>query len=153
MRIQLSNNFNLSEFIRSDTARRLGVKNEPSDVEIVRLGLLCETILQPLRDHFGPVSVLSGYRCPVVNSAVGSSNRSAHPWGFAADVLIPGATSRQVVEWVRDNVDDYDQAIDEFGEWAHLAIAQPVTGEHRRQVLEAYTIEQSTHYRMIRSAS
>ena len=88
--MQLSNNFRLSEFTRTDTAKRLGIVNECSSVEqVLNLAYLCHTVLQPLRDRFGPIRINSGYRCPELNEAVGGVANSHHLRGEAADIYLP----------------------------------------------------------------
>jgi len=49
--MKLSRNFSLAELIKSDTAIRLGIDNNPNADQIEKLKLLCENILQPVRDH------------------------------------------------------------------------------------------------------
>ena len=88
--MQLSTNFRLSEFTRSDTAKRLGIVNECSSVEqVLNLAYLCHMVLQPLRDRFGPIRITSGYRCPELNRAVGGVKNSQHLRGEAADIHLP----------------------------------------------------------------
>ena len=60
--MKLSRNFTLQELIKSDTAVRKGIDNNPNADQIEKLKTLCETILQPVRDHFGRVKVTSGFR-------------------------------------------------------------------------------------------
>jgi len=68
--MNLSANFTLKELTKSDTATRLGIDNTPDEAVIESLRLLCENILQPVRDHFGkPVKISSGYRSPELNSS------------------------------------------------------------------------------------
>ena len=47
--MKLSRNFSLSELIKSDTAIRRGIDNNPNADQIEKLKLLCENILQPVR--------------------------------------------------------------------------------------------------------
>ena len=90
--MQLSTNFRLSEFTRSDTVKRLGIENECSSVEqVLNLAYLCHMVLQPLRDRFGPIRITSGYRCPELNKAVGGVKNSRHMRGEAADIHVPSA--------------------------------------------------------------
>ena len=94
--MQLSNNFRLSEFTRSDTAKRLGIENECSSVEqVLNLAYLCHMVLQPLRDRFGPIRINSGYRCPELNRAVGGASNSLHMRGEAADIYLPSVEKGQ----------------------------------------------------------
>ena len=63
--MQLSKNFSLNEMTRSQTATRKGIDNSPSGTHQSNLVLLCQNILQPLRDYYGrPLRVSSGYRSP-----------------------------------------------------------------------------------------
>ena len=66
--MELSRNFSLQELIKSDTAIRLDINNNPSSGQIEKLKALCENILQPVRDHFGRVKITSGFRVEVVSS-------------------------------------------------------------------------------------
>ena len=60
--MNLTRNFTLSELIKSDTAIRKGINNNPNAEQIEKLKALCENILQPVRDHFGRVKITSGFR-------------------------------------------------------------------------------------------
>jgi zinc D-Ala-D-Ala carboxypeptidase len=53
--MNLSRNFTLQELIKSDTAIRKGIDNNPNADQVEKLKLLCERVLQPVRDHFGRV--------------------------------------------------------------------------------------------------
>ena len=57
--MKLSRNFTLQEMIKSDTAIRLDIDNNPNADQVEKLKSLCENILQPVRDHFGRVKVTS----------------------------------------------------------------------------------------------
>ena len=71
--MNLSRNFSLQELIKSDTAIRKGINNNPNSGQIEKLKALCENILQPVRDHFGRVKVTSGFRSVDLCLAIGSS--------------------------------------------------------------------------------
>ena len=63
--MQLSEHFELAEFLVSETAARLGIANEPTPEVIENLRRLCQLVLQPLRVKTGrPVVITSGYRSP-----------------------------------------------------------------------------------------
>ena len=76
--MQLSRNFSLQELIKSDTAIRMDINNNPNSGQIEKLKLLCENILQPVRDHFGRVKVTSGFRSEKLCLAIKSSVNSQH---------------------------------------------------------------------------
>ena len=88
--MNLSRNFTLSELIKSDTAIRKGINNNPNAEQIEKLKLLCENILQPVRDHFGRVKVTSGFRSSELCVAIGSSVNSQHAKAEAADFEVIG---------------------------------------------------------------
>ena len=53
--------FALKEFVKSNTAARLGIDNNPSEDVKKNIELLVEKILDPLRESFGkPIIVTSG---------------------------------------------------------------------------------------------
>ena len=111
---QLSENFTLKELTKSDTATRLDLDNTPNEEQIESLRLLCENILQPVRDHFGkPVKISSGFRAPAVNQATGGSATSDHCKGQAVDFEIDGLSNPDVAQWIMDNL-TYSQLILEF---------------------------------------
>lgn len=126
--MNLSANFTLKELTKSDTATRLGLDNTPGEAEIESLRLLCEKVLQPVRDHFGKsVTVNSGYRSPESNAAVNGSKTSDHCKGQAADIEIPGVPNAELAQWIMDNC-DYTQLILEFytqgipdSGWVHVS--------------------------------
>ena len=50
--MKLSQNFSLKELTASQTAQRHGISNQPTDEHIENLKLLCENVLQPVRDEW-----------------------------------------------------------------------------------------------------
>ena len=84
--MKLSKNFSLAELCKSQTATRMGLDNNPSEDEQENLRLLCERVLQPVRDHFNHVvTISSGYRNEILSKKIGSSSKSQHCKGEAAD--------------------------------------------------------------------
>ena len=126
--MNLSANFSLKELTRSDSATRLGIDNTPNQETIDNLKMLCEKVLQPVREHFGKsVTVNSGYRSPESNAAVGGSKTSDHCKGQAADIEIAGVANADLAKWIMDNL-DYTQLILEFytqgipdSGWVHVS--------------------------------
>jgi hypothetical protein len=126
--MQLSPNFSLTEMVKSETALRHGLENTPGKAEIAAMRLLCEKVLQPVRDHYGTgVKVNSGFRHPDVNAAVGGSKTSDHCKGQAADIEIPGVANADLAVWIMENL-DYTQLILEFytpgildSGWVHVS--------------------------------
>jgi len=131
--MNLSANFSLKELTKSDTATRLGIDNTPDEETIDNLKILCEKVLQPVRDHFGkPIKISSGYRSPELNSspAVGGSKTSDHCKGMAVDFEIEGLSNPEVATWIMENL-TYSQLILEFyvqgqpnSGWIHVSYNQ-----------------------------
>ena len=90
--------FTLSEFFRSSTAAKNGIKNEPSidaRATIARnINLLVDNVLEPIRVMVRtPIIITSGYRSPQVNRLVGGVDNSQHMSGYAADFHVKGHIS------------------------------------------------------------
>ena len=151
--MQLSKNFSLPELTKSQTAERKGIDNTPSPTHQENLQLLCEMILQPVRDHFNRVvSVSSGYRSPALCEAIGSKITSQHAKGQAADFEIYGLSNQELANYVKDNL-DYDQLILEYwtpespnNGWVHCSFNSK---GNRKEYLRAYKNEGKTKYEHI----
>jgi|TARA_B100001094_G_scaffold200441_1_gene194493 uncharacterized protein YcbK (DUF882 family) len=139
--LKLSENFSLQELLKSQTALRKGIDNKPTDPSVItNLQVLCEKVLQPIRDHFArPVVINSGYRCPKLNKAIGSSSKSQHTKGEAADIEIPGLSNKELAEYIEDNL-PFDQLILEFyngvdpnSGWVHVSYVGD--SDNRKQTL------------------
>jgi hypothetical protein len=148
--MNLSKNFTLSEMTKSEMALRHDMDNTPGEAEIASLKLLCEKVLQPIRDHYGKgVKVNSGFRHPEVNAKVGGSKTSDHCRGQAADIEIPGVANAELAKWIVDNL-DFRQVILEFytpgiadSGWVHVSY---VAEDNKKQVLTAVKRDGKTVY-------
>lgn len=136
--MQLSKSFNLIEFTSSETASRRGIDNNPPIEVINNLTLLCQHVLQPLRDTYAkPINITSGYRSPKLNKAIGGSATSDHTLGRAADIQVPRQDYLKVFSILKSL--EFDQLIWEFGDsvapnWIHVSFRH---GANRKQVLKA----------------
>lgn len=133
MTTRLSEYFTLEEMILSQTAARRGYDNRPAEPIVRRLAALCREVLDPAREHLGPLRISSGYRSPALNAAVGGSRSSAHCLGYAADVIPLQSTKRELAWWLSKNV-AFDQLILEFGTpeepaWIHVSIDPRLRGQ------------------------
>ena len=142
--MNLSKSFTLNELTKSQEALRLGITNIPNEEQILNLKILCEKILQPIRDFYGmPVSVSSGFRSPELCKAIGSSSTSQHTRGEAADFEIFSIANKDLAEFIVANL-DYDQCILEFWNenepnsgWVHCSYSSKY---NRRQYLKAQKV-------------
>lgn len=150
--MKLSKNFSLAEFTRSQTATRRGIDNTPKGQHLEAAKTLFEKVVQPIRDHFGPTRLNSGYRSPDLNKAVGGSKTSQHCQGEAADLEVPGVSNYDVAKWIEDNL-EYDQLILEFytpgipnSGWVHVSYNHD--GNQRKQSLTAMKENGKTVYKI-----
>ena len=130
--MNLSPNFTLEELTHTDHRE---FSNEPNDSETANLFRLAD-FLEQVKTLLGgkPIMVNSAFRSKQVNDAVGSKDSSAHRFGNACDIRVPGLTPDEVVKLVIASNLQYDQVIREFDRWTHIAI--PKEGENpRRQAL------------------
>ena len=151
--MKLTSNFSLSELTKSQTAERKGIDNTPSTEHQENLKLLCESVLQPVRDHFGKVvTISSGYRSPELCTAIGSKITSQHAKGQAADFEIFGVSNKALADYINSEL-YYDQLILEYWNesdpnsgWVHCSFSE---GNNRKQYLRAYKEDGKTKYEPI----
>ena len=151
--MKLSKNLTLSEVLISQTAKRLGLSNEPKQQHLESLKDISSCIFQPLRDHFKvPIHVSSGYRSLELNSAIGGSKSSQHMKGEALDLdadYYKGITNSQIFYFIKNNL-VFDQLIWEFGNsenpsWVHVSFSR---GNNRNKVMKAYKKDGRTSYEL-----
>jgi len=149
--MQLSKHLSLAEVVRSETAKRKGISNMPTDAHIANFKLLAEKVFEPIRTHFGkPIHISSGYRSEALNKAIGGSLTSQHCSGEAIDIDMDGTavTNAQIFNFIKDNL-NFDQMIWEFGtdtnpDWVHVSYES--TGKQRKQILKAIKKGGATSY-------
>jgi hypothetical protein len=154
--MKLSEHLDLSEVIRSESAKRNGISNMPTEQHIANFKLLAEKVFEPIRAHFRcPIHISSGYRSIELNRAVKGSLTSQHCQGEAIDIDMDstpnGVTNKMVFDYIKNNL-EFDQLIWEFGtnenpDWVHVSYES--TGKQRKQVLKAIRINGSTQYKQI----
>lgn len=132
--MKLSANFRLDEFERSQTALRHGINNAVPPHLLDNLRRLVVEILQPFRDHSGPITISSGYRCRTLNDRIGGSRNSQHMDALAADFRVQGERPLDTCRRLAAMPLPFDQLIHEFGGWTHVSAA-PRGRAPRRQLL------------------
>jgi zinc D-Ala-D-Ala carboxypeptidase len=154
--MKLSEHLDLSEVIRSESAKRNGISNMPTEQHIANLKLLADKVFEPIRAHFRcPIYISSAYRSIELNRAVKGSLTSQHCSGEAVDLDMDGTpngvTNKMVFDFIKNNL-EFDQLIWEFGtdsnpDWVHVSYES--TGKQRKQVLKAIRSNGSTQYKQI----
>jgi hypothetical protein len=151
--MKLSEHLDLSEVVRSESAKRKGISNMPTELHIANFKILAEKVFEPIREHFRcPIHISSGYRSKELNAAIGGSLTSQHCSGEAIDIDMDGTpngvTNRMVFDYIKDNL-EFDQLIYEFGDsnnpdWVHVSYG--TTGKQRKQILKAIRVNGKTSY-------
>jgi hypothetical protein len=118
--MNLTPNFTLEELTHTDHRE---FDNMPDADELANLYRLAD-FLEQVKVVLGnkPIMINSAFRCAEVNKAVGSSDKSQHRRGCAADIRVPGMTPDEVVTAIIESGLPYDQVIREFDRWTHVSI-------------------------------
>lgn len=126
--------FSWDELTKSDTAKKYGISNTPSEEEKRNLIALVMKVLDPLRDKYAkPVTVNSAYRSPFLNSKVGGSDFSQHVKGQAADITGGSKEENKILFNLLKDM-DFDQLINEQDySWIHVSYKR--IGYNRKQIL------------------
>lgn len=134
---KISENISFKEATFSQTAKKLKIKNEPSEEHLKNMKVVAENVFQPLRDWCGhAIRVNSFYRCEALNSAIRGSLNSQHIKGYAIDISSLGEkTNGELFEYIKENL-EFDQLIWEFGndespKWIHVSYVNKKTNRNR----------------------
>lgn len=131
--MKLSENFTLDELTHTDHREFDNVPNESELANLTRLAAFLETVKSAVGGK--PIIVNSAFRCKQVNDAVGSSDRSQHRLGCAADIRVPQMSPDEVVKAIIAANLPYDQVIREFDRWTHVSIPNTADAKPRGQKL------------------
>jgi hypothetical protein len=151
----ISEHVTYKEGVYSNTATRLGLKNEPTEAHLSNMELLSEKVFEPLRVHVnGPIKINSFYRGPELNKAIGGSGKSQHCNGQAMDIddTYGYMSNADMYEYIKKNL-SFDQMIWEFGtdsnpDWVHVSYVNEEA--NRNRCLLAYKDENNkTKYKTI----
>lgn len=151
----ISKHVTYKEGVYSNTAIRLGLKNEPTEAHLSNMELLSEKVFEPLRKHVnGPIKINSFYRGPELNKAIGGSSKSQHCNGQAVDIddTYGYMSNADMYNYIKKNL-SFDQMIWEFGtdknpDWVHVSYVNEEA--NRNRCLKAYKDENNkTKYKTI----
>jgi len=124
-------NFKYKEFVKSDTATRLGIDNTPNRQQWENIEKLAVNVLQPIRNKFGSIRITSGFRSEELCIAIGSFSMingkrvvtSNHARGEASDIepAVKGVTLMDLAEWSYNNLEFRTLICEYFPEgWIHI---------------------------------
>lgn len=130
--------FKFEEFVKSDTAERLGIDNEPKSETIINNIFNVMEVMDLIREEWTvycekngmqhpQIIVNSGYRSEPLNKSVGGSSTSSHMYGCAVDFRAKNWDNKALWEVVLYTLKKYNiewnQLIDECRlTWIHLDI-------------------------------
>ena len=154
--MKISDHITYAEAIHSNTAKRKGIDNTPSEAQVEAMRLLAEKIFEPLRKWVGgPIKVNSFFRSETLNESIGGASSSQHCKGQAIDIddVYGRKTNADMYHWIQANL-DYDQMIWEFGtdmqpNWIHVSYVSEE--KNRNKCLKAYKEHGKTKYKVISS--
>ena len=151
MNPNISEHISYAEATVSATGSRKGIKNDPPPETLAVMKVTAEKLFEPIRKYFGvPITILSFYRCPELNKAVGGAKNSQHVDGEAIDAqMTSGVTNRDLWDWLKTNPIEFDQIIYEFGDdnepdWIHMSYT--TRRKNRQQALRAIKVNGKTKY-------
>ena len=145
--------FTLKEVIKSETAVRKGIDNNP-DVKITsQLKMICRNIMDHIREHYDkPIRVTSGYRCVELNKSIGGSSRSQH-CALNDDAAIDfefydmDMDLEAVFKWITEESKlPFDQCIAEFLPHGWIHISYKAVGKNRGKITRAKKVNGKTQY-------
>lgn len=124
---KISDNISYREATHSDTAKRLNIKNDPTEDHLVNMILIAEKVFEPLREWCEhPIKINSMYRSEALNTALRGSKSSQHRIGQALDLDTLGEKSNaDLFNYISEHL-SYDQLIWEAGtdadpDWIHVS--------------------------------
>lgn len=148
--MKLSKYLSYAEAVKSQTATRKGIKNEPTEEQLEAMKYVASNVFDKVREHIdGPLFASSFFRSPELNTAIGGSKTSQHCKGEAIDIDCDffGVGTNAQVFWFIKNKLDFDQLIWEFGtttnpDWVHVSLRKD--GNNRKEVLRCFRRDDGT---------
>ena len=150
---KISEHLELSEVIRSEQAKRMGVSNMPTAEHIENFKKLAENVFEKIRNNFRvPIHISSAYRSEALNKAIKGSSSSQHCKGEAIDIDMDGSsngvTNKMVFDYIYKSL-EFDQLIWEYGndsnpDWVHVSYSS--SKPQRKQALKCTRVGGQPHY-------
>lgn len=154
---QLTDHFSLYDLTKTSWAQFQEKNRDVSDEQIIKLTTLAKLLEHVTFVLSTPLTINSGYRCPELNRAIGSTDRSQHMLCEAAD-FTPGTQDlgfafRMLWKDVKDagaNVGQliHETAVRPYGttSWIHISLGTPYRDEARCQ--QILRLEHGTYTRL-----
>lgn len=137
----ISKHITFDEAIRSDRAKKLGLKNEPNEAQICCMRAVAEMCFEPIRVWWDkPLFITSFFRSAEVNRANNGKPTSQHCKGEAIDFTSGNKADNKIIyDWIKQNL-KYDQLIwENGGAWIHISFTLSERG-NRQMAFDATQI-------------
>lgn len=121
--MKISEHITFEEATISPTALRLGIDNQPNNLQLANMERVAEMCFEPLRLAYGkPIKVNSFFRCDALNKAVKGSKSSQHCTGEAIDITAGSKEeNKKLFDWCKVHL-QFDQLINEYDySWVHIS--------------------------------
>ncbi|MEM1272776.1 MAG: hypothetical protein AAGF88_03110 [Pseudomonadota bacterium] len=131
-RVRLSRHFYMRDFLYSEIGNFHAIPNIPQDPDLaISAGRrLCEDLLEPIVETFGPIHIRSSYRSPSLNHygatvakpqrcAQNPANHAGHIWDRRDERGRMGACACIVVPWFADQYEDHGRDWRDLAWWVH----------------------------------
>lgn len=102
--MRLTPNFDHKEFLVSKEKPELAASMLASELDTFKMGMLAKFYLQPIRNKYGAVNILSGKRSAELNEAVGGSLGSMHLYRddeAAVDFTVANGKTAEIFEEIK----------------------------------------------------
>lgn len=121
--MNISQHITFEEATLSPTALRLGIDNQPNNLQLANMERVAKMCFEPLRFWYDkPIKVNSFFRCDSLNKAVKGSKSSQHCTGEAIDISTGSKEeNKKLFDWCKANL-EFDQLINEYDySWVHIS--------------------------------
>lgn len=154
---QLTDHFDLYQLTKTSWNQYQKMNRNVTDEQIAKLTALAKLLEHVMYVLSVPLTINSAYRCPELNTAIGSTPRSQHMLCEAAD-FTPGAQDlgfafRTLWKDVKSNGPNVGQLIHEtavrpYGttSWIHISLGVPYRSDDR--CLQVLRMENGTYTRL-----
>ena len=130
----ISKHISYTEATHSPTAVKLGINNNPNEMQLEAMKLVAEKCFEPLRIWYGkPIKINSFFRSDLLNRAVKGSLTSQHKKGEAIDIDAGSKEeNKKLFDYIKNHL-EFDQVINEYNySWVHVSYSKV---KNRKQIL------------------
>ena len=136
--MNITPNVSLLTATKSDTAIRLGISNQPDQVQLENMKRVSGKVIEPILSRFPMAFISSFFRSPALNKKIGGSKNSQHMTGEAVDLdSVNNVANLDIFNFAKDYL-TFDQLVleapsqDGTPSWVHISLKEK---DNRGQIL------------------